>query len=69
MARGKAATTPAVDEQPAEVVDEQLADDEQTTEIQGEHGPELDVPEQTTDYTRRAGGYVLTDRGWVIENS
>lgn len=22
--------------------------------------------EQTTDYTRRAGGYVLTDRGWVI---
>lgn len=21
----------------------------------------------TTDYTRRAGGWVLTDRGWVIE--
>ena len=24
-------------------------------------------PEQTTDYTRRAGGFVLTDRGWVLE--
>jgi cytochrome oxidase assembly protein ShyY1 len=22
----------------------------------------------TTDYTRRAGGWVLTDRGWVIED-
>ncbi|MEC3975092.1 hypothetical protein [Amycolatopsis sp. H20-H5] len=21
----------------------------------------------TTDYTRRAGGYVLTDRGWTLE--
>lgn len=21
----------------------------------------------TTDYTRRAGGYVLTDRGWQLE--
>lgn len=24
--------------------------------------------EQTTDYTRRAGGFVLTDRGWVLED-
>jgi hypothetical protein len=23
--------------------------------------------EQTSDYTRRAGGYVLTDRGWVLD--
>lgn len=23
-------------------------------------------PQTTTDYTRRAGGYVLTERGWVL---
>lgn len=22
---------------------------------------------QTEDYTRRAGGYLLTERGWVLE--
>jgi hypothetical protein len=40
---------------------------EQATEPEAaaEQTPEAE-PETTTDYTRRAGGYVLTDRGWVI---
>lgn len=33
--------------------------------------PDVDTaavePETTTDYTRRAGGYVLTEQGWVRE--
>lgn len=51
-----AARKPKVDDPATPDVDEsQLPDD-----------PASD-PETTTDYTRRAGGYVLTDRGWVIE--
>lgn len=30
--------------------------------------PEAASAEQTSDYTRRAGGWVLTDRGWVRES-
>lgn len=39
---------------------EQTAEKEAAAAVEG-----ADI---TTDYTRRAGGWVLTDRGWVIED-
>lgn len=40
----------------------QPAPEVEATEVDAATAP------QTEDYTRRVGGYLLTERGWVLEN-
>lgn len=51
-----AARKPRVDDPATPDIDESQLPDNAAAE-----------PETTTDYTRRAGGYVLTEQGWVRE--
>lgn len=44
------------------------ADDTQAQQTATAEAAAVEGSDTTTDYTRRAGGWVLTDRGWVIED-
>ncbi|MBN9739544.1 hypothetical protein DMP23_00230 [Amycolatopsis sp. A1MSW2902] len=55
------AEQPAAAVESAEADQEAHADNEAAAQL-----ADLEASDTTTDYTRRAGGYVLTDRGWVL---
>lgn len=41
---------------------------ERAEQTAGAEAAAVEGSDTTTDYTRRAGGWILTDRGWVIED-
>ncbi|QWF81140.1 hypothetical protein [Amycolatopsis sp. CA-230715] len=60
---------PAVDEHPAnrQLVDDPEPVDERAAAERARAA--VDGTDTTTDYTRRAGGYRLTERGWVLDDA
>ncbi|WP_329069012.1 hypothetical protein [Amycolatopsis sp. NBC_01480] len=44
------------------------AEDTRAEQTAAAEAAAVEGSDTTTDYTRRAGGWVLTDRGWVLED-